>query len=693
MSQPLASPVAETAADARSPIACVSSSDLLRFQRLLDRTGGVGFKLVMWETPTTADRDSVRAWLAPRLAERGLRMIEVDLVRLFGRTDGQTRRSFNVWSELRHCLPPADVGDHRAVLVLSGFEEFISQGERGRSDLLQQFNVQRDILVRDYPCWWLLLIHPASRQQWYTVAPDFSDFVALWIESPMPPVEAIANRMQSLDRAHDRIIPEDDQGLPDWPPELRSAHAAARSSRLDTALDAIHSFRLATTSPPRTDRELAISDLIEGDVLIRRGRLAQALRLWRDRVLPAFQRLGLAREQCMVMDRIGDALDKCGNRTEAQRFIREALAIRGRLAQAEPDRADYQRDLSVSYNRLGDLYDAQGQGDLARESYLKSLAIFKRLAQDEPDRADYQSDLSIVYSKLGDLFRRLGQGDLARESNLKALATTERLTRSNPNHENYQRDLLFACNMMGDQYRALGQADLAHGTYLKSLAIAERLAQTEPDQVDYQRNLSVTYNRLGDLYYAQGQGDLARESYLKSLAIFERLARAEPERADHQRELSVTYNRLGDLYYAQGQGDLARETYLKSLAIFKWLAQDERERADYQRDLSVSYIKVGDLYHALGQRDFARDAFLKSLAIAEHLAQAEPCRAEAQRDLVASLWRLGLIEDAGGEPHLRRALEILLTLKQTERLRPMDEPYIGQLQELLGDRGKIGVRS
>ncbi len=367
-------------------MACVSSSDLLRFQRLLDRTAGVDFKLVMWETPTAADRDSVRAWLAPRLAERSIRMIEVDLVRLFGQNDGHTRRSFNVWSELRRCLPPADVADHRAVLVLSGFEEFISQGERGRSDLLQQFNIQRDILVRDYPCWWLLLIHPASRQQGYTVAPDFSDFVALWIESPMPPVEAAANRLQSLDKMHERIARDDERGFPDWPAELRAAHAAARSLRLDAALDAIHSFRLATTSRPRTDRELAIADLIEGDVISRRGRSAEALRLWRDRVLPTFQRLGLAREQCMVMDRIGDALDNCGNLTEAQRFIHESLAIRERLAQAEPDRTDYQRDLVVSHGRLGLMEDETGEPHLRQAlAILVSLKQAGRLSPvDEP---------------------------------------------------------------------------------------------------------------------------------------------------------------------------------------------------------------------------------------------------------------------------------------------------------------------
>ena len=39
--------------------------------------------------------------------------------------------------------------------------------------------------------------------------------------------------------------------------------------------------------------------------------------------------------------------------------------IRESLAQAEPDRADYQRDLSVSYDKMGDLYRTLGQGEQA----------------------------------------------------------------------------------------------------------------------------------------------------------------------------------------------------------------------------------------------------------------------------------------------------------------------------------------
>src|SRR5207342_2699303 len=85
----------------------------------------------------------------------------------------------------------------------------------------------------------------------------------------------------------------------------------------------------------------------------------------------------------------GDAHFALGQGDEARTAYAAALAICERLAAAEPERADYQRDLSVSYNRMGDLFRALGQGDEARKAYSADLAIAKRLAAAEPERADY----------------------------------------------------------------------------------------------------------------------------------------------------------------------------------------------------------------------------------------------------------------------------------------------------------------
>src|ERR1700719_2915685 len=61
-----------------------------------------------------------------------------------------------------------------------------------------------------------------------------------------------------------------------------------------------------------------------------------------------------------------------------------------------------QRDLSISYDRMGDLFSAFAQGEEARQAFGKSLAIRERLAQAEPDRADYQRDLIVSYVKMSE---------------------------------------------------------------------------------------------------------------------------------------------------------------------------------------------------------------------------------------------------------------------------------------------------
>ena len=76
--------------------------------------------------------------------------------------------------------------------------------------------------------------------------------------------------------------------------------------------------------------------------------------------------------------------------------------MRERLVKQEPGRADYLRDLSVSYNRMGDLESARGEGERARQFYEKSLEMRERLVKQEPGRADYRVDLAKSLARMGD---------------------------------------------------------------------------------------------------------------------------------------------------------------------------------------------------------------------------------------------------------------------------------------------------
>ncbi|MGH3614291.1 MAG: TIR domain-containing protein [Pseudonocardia sp.] len=150
---------------------------------------------------------------------------------------------------------------------------------------------------------------------------------------------------------------------------------------------------------------------------------------------------------------------------------KQVIEALGQLVAAEPDRADYQRDLSVSYNKLGDLMVALGRGDDALRFFQQSLDIRTGLTQREPDRADYQRDLSVSYERLGDL--KEAAGDL------------------------------------GDAIRL----------YELSLPLAAQLAENQPDRPSLQRDLQITYTRLAALLATAGRASEAAESQQLAAAL------------------------------------------------------------------------------------------------------------------------------------------------------------------------------
>jgi tetratricopeptide (TPR) repeat protein len=191
---------------------------------------------------------------------------------------------------------------------------------------------------------------------------------------------------------------------------------------------------------------------------------------WRDAV-DMFERFGPLQAAAWTWVELADRWYLTGHLEIASDAYAKALQIRERMAHTEPDRADYQRDLSVSYNRMGDLYRALGQGEAARDAFAKALAIAERLARTEPDRTDYQHVLSVSYSEMGDMYRALGQGEAARDFYLKDLDIAERLARAEPERADYQRDLILS--LLQQAPMTDGEAARAH--LQRALGIAEAL--------------------------------------------------------------------------------------------------------------------------------------------------------------------------------------------------------------------------
>jgi tetratricopeptide (TPR) repeat protein len=237
---------------------------------------------------------------------------------------------------------------------------------------------------------------------------------------------------------------------------------------------------------------------------------------------------------------------RLGDTQRAKQRYLDLLEQHTARATANPDRADYQHNLSVSYNKMGDLYSALGDGPAARDACAKSLDIRLKLAQAEPNRADYQRDLSVSYNKMGDLYSDLGDGPAARDAFAKSLDIALTLAQAEPNRADYHRGLYVSYIKMGDLYRALGDGPAARDAFAKSLDIALTLAKAEPDRADYQHDLAALYERIGDSDREQQNHQSAHQAFSEALKIRHLLATAEPERADYQVELVMPLIRLAN---------------------------------------------------------------------------------------------------------------------------------------------------
>ncbi len=162
------------------------ATDTQALQRILRRMVGNGFKLAVVELNSPVQRAALLEWLGDQCTSLEAQLLPVDLSSLPGQ---------NLWMELKErlgTLPP------RTVLVPYGLEE--TEHRPGGPGLIAQLNVQRDLFVRDFPVVWVLLSHPSLRMRLMLEAPDFSDFVAWWVEAEVAAVRREIDRSMSLSR-------------------------------------------------------------------------------------------------------------------------------------------------------------------------------------------------------------------------------------------------------------------------------------------------------------------------------------------------------------------------------------------------------------------------------------------------------------------------------------------------------------
>ena len=344
--------------------------------------------------------------------------------------------------------------------------------------------------------------------------------------------------------------------------------------------------------------------------------------------------------------------------------------------------------------RMGDLHRALGQGDSARQFYQKALEIAERLVQQEPDRADYLRDLSVSYNRMGDLHARSGPGRLPRASSSQGPRDRRATGAAGARSRRFPPRPLGLLQQDGRPAPRARPGRSARQFYHKALEIPERLVQQEPDRADYLRDLSVSYEQDGRSAPRSRPGRLRPPVLQKALEIRERLVSRSPIAPITSATSRSPTTRWAICTALSARAMPPRQFYPEGSRDRRATRPQEPDRADYLRDLSVSYNKLGDLAR-LGQGDAAAQFFEKALEIAERLVARSPTapitsatsRSPTTRwGICAARWAMAMPRVSSIEKALEIAERLVAAGARARRLPP--RPF-----RLLQQAGGSGARS
>jgi serine/threonine-protein kinase len=434
---------------------------------------------------------------------------------------------------------------------------------------------------------------------------------------------------------------------------LRRELAAAPGAGVETRLDVARSLR-------------AVGRLLDST-----GDLAGALSAFEEQrdlaaALEAEAPTDAVREQLAKgHNSIGLVLSETGKPAEAMQEYQKALAIRQKLADANPAVTDFQSDLAASYNNLGALLnDYLSKHAEALAAFRQSLAIQQKLADANPAVTDFQSHLAWSHNNIGIVLYQTGKPAEALQENQKALAIRQKLADANPAVTQFQSDVATSHGRIGAVLSETGKPAEALKEYPKALAIFQKLADANPAVTQFQSMLAASHNDIGIVLRVTGKPAEALQEYQKALAIQQKLADANPTVTQFQTFLANHHANIGAVLSETGKSAEALQEFQKALAIRQKLADANPGATAFQSDLAGSHNEVGDVMSETGKPAEALKEFQQARAILQKLADANPAVTELQGVLAGSHHNIGRLLSEAGKP-----AEALLEYQQALAIR------------------------
>ncbi|QEL15742.1 serine/threonine-protein kinase [Limnoglobus roseus] len=211
-----------------------------------------------------------------------------------------------------------------------------------------------------------------------------------------------------------------------------------------------------------------------------------------------------------VVSKSGRLVRELGRYDEADQKLKDARSIFETLRTATPNDLAVLSGLAETHHQLGELRAATNEHKAALDEYKQSIALRQRIHDAEPARAEYSQDLARGYGYRGDSQMALGlwreaDHDFWQSHKIRERVEEELAKKSaDPAHNDELQKARFQLarswgNLAGYQTRNRAY-DTALYFWDKARLLREDLLKVRGSVTEYRSDLAGTYSQLGELY-------------------------------------------------------------------------------------------------------------------------------------------------------------------------------------------------
>jgi serine/threonine protein kinase len=316
--------------------------------------------------------------------------------------------------------------------------------------------------------------------------------------------------------------------------------------------------------------------------------------------------------------RVGGLRFRLGELPEAERALREALALGRHLSADFPARDDFRRQLGAVQYSLAKLLRDSGRQEEAERLYTEALRAQKQLADSHPTNPEYRHELALSQGDLGwtlIVTHRLGQAETVLS---EALAIGKQLVADFPSRREFRLALSGYHNALGVVFGRTGRLMDQEKEYLAGIAILEQLVADFPNRPYLRYPLAGRYHNLANALRWSGRRDESATAAKKALALRKELAIQFPNQPELRKVVAETCVNLAIYYMESADFKTAKAYHEEALphhqAALKALPQNPDIWINFRLNLTVGITvnaglgdHAGAMLAAEKVRDLGRD--------------------------------------------------------------------------------------